>query len=95
MNCVNGVHHHTLVPVNPIWHQNVQTVKMVQLNCYQSAITRCTHSITHRSQTLLIAADPRLHNNNTGPIVTFRSDNKVWDFRDLSVREIQPPLHTS
>jgi hypothetical protein len=29
---------------------------------------------------------------NGGPIVTFRSDNIVWDFRDLSVREIQPPF---
>jgi hypothetical protein len=25
-----------------------------------------------------------------GPIVTFRSDNLVWEFKDLSVREIQP-----
>jgi hypothetical protein len=31
---------------------------------------------------------------NGGPIVTFRSDNIVWDFRDLSVREIQPSTHT-
>jgi len=30
---------------------------------------------------------------NGGPIVTFRSDNIVWDFRDLSVREIQPSTH--
>jgi hypothetical protein len=29
--------------------------------------------------------------NNGGPIVTFRSDNIVWDFKDLSVREIQAP----
>ena len=28
---------------------------------------------------------------NGGPIVTFRSDNIIWDFKDLSVREIQPP----
>jgi hypothetical protein len=28
---------------------------------------------------------------NSGPIVTFRSDNMMWDFIDLSVREIQPP----
>jgi hypothetical protein len=28
---------------------------------------------------------------NSGPIVTFRSDNMIWDFVDLSVREIQPP----
>jgi hypothetical protein len=28
---------------------------------------------------------------NSGPLVTFRSDNMVWDFADLSVREIQPP----
>ena len=28
---------------------------------------------------------------NSGPIVTFRSDNMMWDFTDLSVREIQPP----
>ena len=31
---------------------------------------------------------------NGGPIVTFRSDNIVWDFGDLSVREIQPSTHT-
>jgi hypothetical protein len=31
---------------------------------------------------------------NGGPIVTFRSDNIVWDFRDLSAREIQPSTHT-
>jgi hypothetical protein len=29
--------------------------------------------------------------SNDGPIVTFRSDNIVWDFKDLSVREIQAP----
>jgi hypothetical protein len=29
---------------------------------------------------------------NAGPVATFRSDNIVWDFSDLSVREIQPPL---
>jgi hypothetical protein len=28
---------------------------------------------------------------NSGPVVTFRSDNMTWDFKDLSVREIQPP----
>jgi hypothetical protein len=28
---------------------------------------------------------------NSGPIVTFRSDDMMWDFIDLSVREIQPP----
>jgi hypothetical protein len=28
---------------------------------------------------------------NSGPLVTFRSDNMVWDFADLSVREIKPP----
>jgi hypothetical protein len=28
---------------------------------------------------------------NAGPIVTFRSDNMIWDFKDLSVREIQSP----
>jgi hypothetical protein len=28
---------------------------------------------------------------NSGPIVTFRSDNMIWNFIDLSVREIQPP----
>ena len=27
---------------------------------------------------------------NGGPIATFRSDDMVWDFRDLSVREIHP-----
>ncbi|HEY7079859.1 MAG TPA: hypothetical protein VH500_09165 [Nitrososphaeraceae archaeon] len=30
---------------------------------------------------------------NSGPFVTFRSDNMDWDFADLSVREIQPPSH--
>ena len=29
--------------------------------------------------------------SNGGPIVTFRSDNIIWDFKDLSVREIHPP----
>ncbi|MGB8777254.1 MAG: hypothetical protein WCC82_03370, partial [Nitrososphaeraceae archaeon] len=28
---------------------------------------------------------------NGGSIVTFRSDNIVWDFKNLSVREIQAP----
>ena len=28
---------------------------------------------------------------NGGPIVTFRSDNTIWDFKNLSVREISPP----
>ena len=28
---------------------------------------------------------------NGGPIVTFRSDNTIWDFKNLSVREINPP----
>jgi hypothetical protein len=28
---------------------------------------------------------------NSGPIVGFRSDYIVWDFKNLSVREIQPP----
>ena len=32
---------------------------------------------------------------NAGPIVTFRSDNMVWDFADLSVREIQPRVTQS
>jgi hypothetical protein len=27
-----------------------------------------------------------------GPDVAFRSDNLVWDFKNLSVREIQPPI---
>lgn len=27
---------------------------------------------------------------NSGPIVTFRSDMMIWDFKDLSVREIAP-----
>jgi hypothetical protein len=31
---------------------------------------------------------------NGGPIVTFRSDNLVWEFKDLSVREIQPLTHS-
>ncbi|HEY7080562.1 MAG TPA: hypothetical protein VH500_12730 [Nitrososphaeraceae archaeon] len=30
---------------------------------------------------------------NSGPFVTFRSDNMDWVFADLSVREIQPPSH--
>jgi hypothetical protein len=25
-----------------------------------------------------------------GPITTYRSDDMIWDFKDLSVREIQP-----
>jgi hypothetical protein len=29
---------------------------------------------------------------NGGPLITFRSDNMVWDFRGLSVKEIQPPF---
>jgi hypothetical protein len=29
---------------------------------------------------------------NAGPIATFRSDNMIWDFKDLSIREIQAPL---
>ncbi len=29
--------------------------------------------------------------SNSGPLVTFRSDNMDWDFADLSVREINPP----
>jgi hypothetical protein len=28
---------------------------------------------------------------NDYPIATFRSDNMIWDFADLSIREIQPP----
>jgi hypothetical protein len=28
---------------------------------------------------------------NAGPIVTFRLDNMIWDFKGLSVREIQSP----
>jgi len=28
---------------------------------------------------------------NSGPIVTFRSDNIIWQFKELSVREIYPP----
>jgi hypothetical protein len=28
---------------------------------------------------------------NSGPVATFRSDNMIWDFTDLSIREIQPP----
>lgn len=32
---------------------------------------------------------------NSGPLVTFRSDNMMWDFADLSVREIQPPMDNS
>jgi hypothetical protein len=26
---------------------------------------------------------------NSGPVATFRADNMIWDFADLSVREIQ------
>ena len=29
---------------------------------------------------------------NGGPIVTFRSDNMTWDFKNLSVREIKSYL---
>jgi hypothetical protein len=29
---------------------------------------------------------------NSGPIVTFRSDNLIWNFKNLSVREIQAPI---
>lgn len=29
---------------------------------------------------------------NSGPVASFRSDGVVWDFKYLSVREIQPPL---
>jgi hypothetical protein len=32
---------------------------------------------------------------NGGPVVTFRSDNIVWEFRDLSIREIQPLQSTN
>jgi hypothetical protein len=28
---------------------------------------------------------------NGGSVVTFRSDNTIWDFKNLSVREIGPP----
>jgi hypothetical protein len=28
---------------------------------------------------------------NAGPIATFRSDNMIWDFKDLNIREIQSP----
>jgi hypothetical protein len=28
---------------------------------------------------------------NAGPIATFRSDNMIWDFKDLGIREIQAP----
>lgn len=28
---------------------------------------------------------------SAGPIATFRSDNMIWDFKDLSIREIQAP----
>jgi hypothetical protein len=28
---------------------------------------------------------------NAGPIATFRSDNMIWDFKNLSIREIQAP----
>lgn len=29
---------------------------------------------------------------NSGPVASFRSDGILWDFRNLSIREIQPPL---
>jgi hypothetical protein len=29
---------------------------------------------------------------NSGQVAAFRSDGIIWDFRDLSVREIQPLL---
>jgi len=29
---------------------------------------------------------------NGGPIVTFRSDNIAWEFKNLSIREIRPPI---
>ena len=29
---------------------------------------------------------------NGGPLAVFRSDNMTWNFKDLSVREITPPL---
>jgi hypothetical protein len=32
---------------------------------------------------------------NGGPIVTFRSDNIVWEFKNLSIREIQFPQSTN
>jgi hypothetical protein len=32
---------------------------------------------------------------NGGPIATFRSDNMIWDFKDLSIREIQVPAQNS
>jgi hypothetical protein len=32
---------------------------------------------------------------NSGPVATFRWDNMIWDFADLSVREIQPTVTQS
>ena len=32
---------------------------------------------------------------NSGPYATFRSDNMIWDFKELNVREIQPPSFTN
>jgi hypothetical protein len=29
---------------------------------------------------------------SAGPIATFRSDDLVWEFKDLSVREIRPSI---
>ena len=29
---------------------------------------------------------------NSGPVASFRSDGIQWDFKNLSIREIQPPL---
>jgi hypothetical protein len=29
---------------------------------------------------------------NGGPIATFRSDNLIWEFKDLSIREIDPEM---
>jgi hypothetical protein len=31
---------------------------------------------------------------NGGPVVTFRSDNLTWEFKDLSIREIDPGTNT-
>jgi hypothetical protein len=48
-------------------------------------------------ENMMVAASARLvtdgnRRKNAGPIATFRSDNMIWDFKDLSIREIQAPL---
>lgn len=44
-----------------------------------------------RISLMLAVENPNYLITNSGPVVTFRSDNMIWDIADLSVREIQPP----